>query len=100
MASAHDPIIRKHSEATRTRIIEITVGVTDFFVYSEREGVSKIAMIKLRNIPAVLRRPQLIDSVTPESAVCSTASSYATNSVGSIVKPITEPATRTRVLLS
>ena len=74
-ASAQDPIIRKQSEATRTRIMEITVGVTDFFVYSERDGVRAMAMIKLRNIPAVLSRPQLIDSVTPESAVCSTASS-------------------------
>ena len=80
--------------------MDMTVGVTDFFVYSERDGVREMAMIKLRNIPAVFKRPQLIDSVTPESAVCSTASSYATNSVGSMVNPITEPATRTKVLLS
>ena len=67
--------MRKTREVNKTMNMEMTVGATDFFVPSEREGVRAIAMQKLRNIPAVLRRPQLIDSVTPDSAVCSTASS-------------------------
>ena len=44
-------------------------------VYLFRTGIREKATTKLRNMPTELIRPQLIDSVTPSSTVCSTASS-------------------------
>ena len=58
-----------------TMNIVIIVQVTELFVCLLSDGVTAIAMTKLKNIPLVLSKPQLIDSVTPSSTVYSTASS-------------------------
>ena len=68
------------------------VTVTELVVFSARAGVRENATTKPRNMPPVLISPQLIDSVTPSSTVCSTASSYATKNVGSVEKPRIEVA--------
>ena len=58
-----------------TMNIVIIVHMTELFVRLLSEGVTAIAITKLKNIPLVLSKPQLIDSVTPSSTVYSTANS-------------------------
>ena len=67
--------MRKRSAAPMTANMMIIVIVTELVVFLSSAGVRLNATTKPRNMPPVLISPQLIDSVTPSSTVCSTASS-------------------------
>ena len=66
------------------------VTSVDPFVYLLSAGVKLIATRKPSRLATMLINPQLIVSPTPSCAVYSTASSYATNKIGSKKKPKSE----------
>ena len=94
------PRMRKRSAAPITANMMTIAIVAELSVFLLRTGIREKATTKLRNMPPELISPQLIDSVTPSSTVCSTASSYATKNVGSVEKPRIETEAMRKVSLS
>ena len=83
---------RKISETIKFTRRQMNAMFVDSLVGFANNGVRLMANKNPKKLAKTLISPQLILSLTPNSAVYMTANSYATNRMGIKKKPITEHA--------